>query len=142
MEKEQKPRRPRIGETRGSANYEGSSEKYEKVNYSRRNDSDYNFNNRRPYNNENRTNTGYYNRRNDKAITITVIIISITIAREKIISTVTEITDTIATITASVRMETITVLITTRADITETTTTIADRSVPTTRQTKRPTTIQ
>lgn len=65
MEKEQKPRRPRIGETRGSANYEGSSEKYEKVNYSRRNDSDYNFNNRRPYNNENRTNTGYYNRRND-----------------------------------------------------------------------------
>ena len=36
MEKEQKPRRPRIGETRGSANYEGSSEKYEKVNYSRR----------------------------------------------------------------------------------------------------------
>lgn len=65
MEKEQKPRRPRIGETRGSANYEGSSEKYEKVNYSRRNDSDYNFNNRRPYNNENRTNTSYYNRRND-----------------------------------------------------------------------------
>ena len=42
MEKEQKPRRPRIGETRGSANYEGSSEKYEKVNYSRRNDSDSN----------------------------------------------------------------------------------------------------
>ena len=65
MEKEQKPRRPRIGETRGSANYEGSSEKYEKVNYSRRNDSDYNFNNRRPYINENRTNTSYYNRRND-----------------------------------------------------------------------------
>ena len=135
MEKEQKPRRPRIGETRGSANYEGSSEKYEKVNYSRRNDSDYKFNNRRTYNNENRNNTGYYNRRND-------IIISITIAREKIISTVTEITDTIATITASVRMETITVLITTKADITETTTTIAARSVPTTRQTKRPTTIQ
>ena len=61
MEKEQKPRRPRIGEAKGAAYREGNSEKYEKVNYSRRNDSDYNYNNRRPYNNENRN----YNRRND-----------------------------------------------------------------------------
>ena len=137
MEKEQKPRRPRIGETRGSANYEGSSEKYEKVNYSRRNDSDYNFTKIAPTPAIITVGTILI-----KAIIITVIIISITIAREKIISTVTEITDTIATITASVRMETITVLITTRADITETTTTIAARSAPTTRQTKRPTTIQ
>ena len=60
MEKEQKPRRPRIGEARGAASREGGNEKYEKVNYTRRNDNDYNYN-RRPYNNDNRN----YNRRND-----------------------------------------------------------------------------
>ena len=60
MEKEQKPRRPRIGEARGAAYREGNNEKYEKVNYSRRANSDYNYN-RRPYNNESRN----YNRRNE-----------------------------------------------------------------------------
>lgn len=60
MEKDQKPRRPRIGEARGVANHEGGNEKYEKVNYNRRNDNDYNFN-RRAYNNDNRN----FNRRND-----------------------------------------------------------------------------
>ena len=60
MEKEQKPRRPRIGEARGVAYREGNNEKYEKVNYSRRANSDYNYN-RRPYNNESRN----YNRRNE-----------------------------------------------------------------------------
>lgn len=60
MEKEQKPRRPRIGEARGAASREGGNEKYEKVNYTRRNDNDYNYN-RRPYNYDNRN----YNRRND-----------------------------------------------------------------------------
>ena len=60
MEKEQKPRRPRIGEARGAAYREGNNEKYEKVNYSRRANSDYNYN-RRPYNNEGRN----YNRRNE-----------------------------------------------------------------------------
>ena len=60
MEKEQKPRRPRIGEARGAASREGGNEKYEQVKYTRRNDNDYNYN-RRPYNNDNRN----YNRRND-----------------------------------------------------------------------------
>ena len=62
MEKGQKPRRPRIGEARGAASREGGNEKYEKVNYTRRNDNDNDYNyNRRPYNNDNRN----YNRRND-----------------------------------------------------------------------------
>lgn len=47
MEKEQKPRRPRIGENKGFGSRDGSNERYEKVNYNRRDDYDHSFGNRR-----------------------------------------------------------------------------------------------
>ena len=78
MERENKPRRPRIGESKGVAGRDGSVERYEKVDYSRRTENtfdperrprinngernynrpSYGENNKRPYNG-NRQSSGY-----------------------------------------------------------------------------------
>ena len=63
MEKEQRPRRPRIGENKGFGSRDGSNERYEKVNYNRRDDYDHSFGNRRSgdYRQQGRYNNRYNN---------------------------------------------------------------------------------
>ena len=70
MERENKVRRPRIGENKGLAGRDGNTTRYEKVDYSRRDENSYNSEQRKPrinFNNDrnyNRTPYGNdYNRR-------------------------------------------------------------------------------